>query len=256
MVQKRLVLIEFCCGVRVVLENSVLKLYRIAGPLILLGLLLAVSNSQRVLAEDDSLADGQQEYAQSNYGKAVSIFNAIILKNPKDSAAHYMLGNTYQQLERSNDAIHEYEFASRLDPTGKVGNYSRAALSGIRAKLNPPPMSAISPASPIKRTESDNGASKAAEKLMELQKDRDSKIKFIRDQSNEKIQQLQNEMNEEIAANGRARSGRGRMYYDPSDLNSEIKKNYEPRMNRIEEDSTKRIEEINKAYQEHESALK
>ncbi|MEO1404045.1 MAG: tetratricopeptide repeat protein, partial [Cyanobacteria bacterium J06635_1] len=50
------------------------------------------------------------------YDEAISAYEKAIELDPDDATAHYNLGNTYKALKRYDEAISAYEKAIELDP--------------------------------------------------------------------------------------------------------------------------------------------
>jgi serine/threonine protein kinase len=87
--------------------------------------------------------EGRQYYKQGKFAEAIDKLEASIRANPNDPVAHYLLGWSYHQLDRSPDlALAAFQNAIRLKPDytlaydgqtwtlNKLGRYAEAVQSG------------------------------------------------------------------------------------------------------------------------------
>jgi cellulose synthase operon protein C len=81
----------------------------------------ALSNSADTL--------GWAYYHGGSYSLAVPLFEDAVKKEPSNSTYHYHLGLTYQKLNESSRAKAELEKAIAINPTSRVGEQARQAIS-------------------------------------------------------------------------------------------------------------------------------
>ena len=62
------------------------------------------------------LEDGNKALDAKEYDRAIQLFNAAAVADPKDAAAHFQLALTYSLLGRDRDAIPEYQTTLELQP--------------------------------------------------------------------------------------------------------------------------------------------
>jgi tetratricopeptide (TPR) repeat protein len=203
------------------------------------------------IGADDLVAKGKQFYQQGKYQKAEQCLESQIRLHPKDATAHYLLGNVYVALLKNSKAAREYQTAAVLDPKGSVGEYSRKGIENLSNHVEEERRMAAPPPQPFSTSRTDNASQHAAaeaDQQERLTAERDAKIAEIRNDAEQRIGRLQAEMRSNIEANGHALRARGRYYYDPADANEEVKKQFQPQIDSIKNDTQKRIEELRSLY--------
>lgn len=212
-------------------------------------------------ASAGNLQLAEQQYKLGNYEKTRQFCLTEIISHPGNAGAHYLLGNALLQLSRKNEAIREYQAAINLEPDSTAGKYSRAALAG----LMPPPKPAAVPAPSAGTQGGALGSTKPAA-LQAHDSDQganlecDAKVRDITRDADNRVKQLQQEMDEKIAANGQPlttlRNASGFMYqttyYDPGPANNEIKKEYLQKIDQIKADASRRVDEIKAFYKKRQ----
>jgi tetratricopeptide (TPR) repeat protein len=224
-------------------------------------------------------------YQKGQYTESLEFIEAELKANPKNAAAHYLFGNVLVTKKALPEAIREYQSAAVLDPTGPSGLYSKQALS----KLVPPSKAeAAAPAldqGQNKDGGQDKDKGKDRDKDEEKSKGRDHagddseesalkhsvrttsaqttesgkaieeecarKIAEIKKVADQKVKALQDEMNNQIAANGSFRS----RYYDPEPLNAPIRQDYTWRIQVVRDDSDRRCSEMQAIYKQRLLAI-
>ena len=74
---------------------------------------------------------------KGNYDKAITSFKQALIIEPNNPELYYYLGTIYEKLSQKAVALSNYENASRLDPSGKVGGWSREAIQELGGGQSP-----------------------------------------------------------------------------------------------------------------------
>lgn len=124
---------------RKVVGRAVLTLAILGGVgyLVTQGLLLAVTPKAITVAEvnrqvQSHLQQGDQQFAQGDYQRALDEYAAAIQKDPENAEAHFNSGITKRRLNDLKGAIAHYTTAIRLKPTS-VDAYNNRGL--VRSQL-------------------------------------------------------------------------------------------------------------------------
>ncbi|HEY9776667.1 MAG TPA: hypothetical protein V6C81_23085 [Planktothrix sp.] len=228
----------------------------------------AQSKSEMQLAE--------QYYAANDMVQAERHLRLQLHANPKDANAHYLIGNIYARQNRVEAANYEYAMAMTLDPTGPAHKYSLQAMRQLSARSLPLSQDAPAHTDQVS-TESSAGSDvknstlkmsrQTDEQEQSLNAERDAKIAEVMKDAERRKQTLESEMQEAIDANGQKtskvwltnRSGvimqHETTVYDPGPANEQVRNEYRPKLDQIEADAHKRVNEIKAAYAQRAAAL-
>jgi len=211
--------------------------------------------------------EGMRLYSAGQFEKSGGCFAAEIKQNPMDASAHYLLGNVYLKLNRTAEAVSEYQKASSLEPNGSVGQYSRQALATLvkNSGAGKAPVQAGAVDSET-RSSAQAISQQTNEKEGRVSAELEAKIKDINDLADSKVKTLEKEMNDQIAANGSAITVVGvggfgnrnvfrRQVYNPADANEQIRAEYEPQIQAVRDQARKQIDLATAAYKQREAAL-
>lgn len=78
--------------------------------------------------ESDDMRLGEADYRNHDYNEAVGHLGAALPTEFNNANLHYHLANCMVHLHQKEAAIREYRIAYALQPTGKVGRYSKQCL--------------------------------------------------------------------------------------------------------------------------------
>jgi tetratricopeptide (TPR) repeat protein len=97
------------------------------------------------LAGSKQFDAGVASYNARQYSEAVPLFQKALAANPKDEAAHYYLGLTYQAMGRRSDAEREYRWNYENGANKDLKYKSWQGLSGLaKVRASAPTASAPS----------------------------------------------------------------------------------------------------------------
>ena len=225
-----------------------------------------------------SLADNATDlgvlmYKAGHLEQAKQYFAAQIATDPKNAGAHYMLANVLLELRQTDEAQKQYRLSETLDPYGSTGKYSRLALT--RLGNNSFAASSITmPASALSKDNmKDSVRAISSEALAQEQKEQaecDGKVSRIYKEADNKVEHLEDEMKELIAANGQpvyarvpvwnscliaSSMGRLEKTYDPEPANEAIRQEYNPQIEKIKLQARQEADRIIAAYKEKAIAM-
>lgn len=86
-----------------------------------------------VCSENKFLQQGISEHNSGNYMEAVGHLGAALSSDFNNATLHYYMASCFVHLNQNEAAIREFRIAHALEPNGKVGLYSRQALSYLKA---------------------------------------------------------------------------------------------------------------------------
>jgi tetratricopeptide (TPR) repeat protein len=210
----------------------------------------------------DNLAKATSLYEKGQYTEALEFIENELRENPKNAAAHYLLGNVLVTRKAYPEAIREYQCAVTLDPTGPSGLYSKQALTGLEAQSK-----AQSPAPPEgKDKDKDQGKDKASDDSQDdalkhsvkttsqqttessraMEEECEHKVEEIKRDANARVRLLEEEMRSQIAATGGLRT----RYYDPEPIVAPIRQEYNLRIQAVRDDAERRSAEVKADYKQ------
>jgi tetratricopeptide (TPR) repeat protein len=237
-------------------------------------LLTVFACQQSALAVSDYMARlGEKYYKAGSYENAANSFQTALKDHPGSAYLHYMRANALMMLKRNVEAADEYVQASSLDPLGQVGKYSQHAL-GVLSQTgtgDKPRRSATATAPGGDPGRSTSASSEPVQSDLERQitAERDTKIAQINKETQDKIWQLEREKNDRIASNGEkayrmVTVGYGPTgpinqpyaYYDPSDANDQITRDYSLKEDIARGESERRIADTRSFYAQKLAGIK
>jgi TolA-binding protein len=209
----------------------------------------------------DSFVEGQKLYARGQYAQAAGLFNSYLIGHPEDATAQYYLGCSYVGLQRNEDALEHYQQAMKLAPKSKVAAYCRDEVARIKTLVvgaSDSTQPVIAASKDVKAP--DAAASKVAvksqaltavhavnqqtdEREKELQDEYAAKIKQVRLDAQVRINRLNQEKQEEIAALGTPLRRRGGTYWTPD--TEPVNEAYRARTAEVNKETDRKIAELN-----------
>lgn len=93
---------------------------------IILSIILCVSLSLSVLAEDDKqlLTRGIKEYKAGNYLSTIQTMEKVVKNNPGSALAHYYIAISYVKVGNTAKAMEYYDKVIALNPNSQLSRYS------------------------------------------------------------------------------------------------------------------------------------
>lgn len=87
-----------------------------------------------IAQSSDLVRRAMDEYTQGHYDKAAELLQQDLQKNPDSGLAHQVLGKTLEKQGYDKAALHEFEAAFRLIPSGVVQGAAQSAVSQIKGE--------------------------------------------------------------------------------------------------------------------------
>jgi tetratricopeptide (TPR) repeat protein len=186
--------------------------------------------------------------------QAEQYYEAKIAADPKQNAdSHYMLGNILLQLKRPLAAKKEYRLSADLNPFGSTGKYSRQALEQLRMGFvhrRIRPSTDYENDNQQKMKNSVRAISlQINEEESKVKAEHDTLVKQITSTAAESIQQIEDEMHDRIALNGR------RNAYINNTLNATVVEECRARIEFIRSRMSCDLAKAQTAYQDKIQAL-
>jgi tetratricopeptide (TPR) repeat protein len=216
--------------------------------------LLAVSmllcTQQSARAANTYVADGERLYAKGDYIKALSCFESSVAIDPDNAEGHYGLANVLLKLQKTQDAINEYQQAQLLSPKGQIGEYSKRALSALSSKAGQHRDGGTQQLSPqTGPTSATAGSAQTDSQKAAILAEGKARAAEIRAQADREIAALKQEMQSSLldtTAYLAAKGGRA----GAQNFNTDVKSDYTARISSIDSDAKRRIDETIKASQQ------
>lgn len=99
----------------------------------LLASALALVSCTHALAANPEWDQATRQYQQGDYKGALSGFQKIAEKMPRDPSVHYMLGQCYKSLNNTKQATSELEWVSKYATDPRIKNGAAALLGQLQA---------------------------------------------------------------------------------------------------------------------------
>lgn len=121
--------------------------------ILMCGVALLLSSTGASAQSSDLVRRAMDEYTQGHYDKAAELLQQDLQKNPDSGLAHQVLGKTLEKQGFDKAALHEFEAAFRLIPSGVVQGAAQSAVSQFKGE------------SAISKTGSPSGSSASAQSV-------------------------------------------------------------------------------------------
>ncbi|HEY9681169.1 MAG TPA: hypothetical protein V6C86_06290 [Oculatellaceae cyanobacterium] len=242
-----------------------------------LALILATSFSQPAYCAADLLADAERLYAVGELDLARETVLQELALHPSNAAAHYLLGNVYLRDGDKLQAIKQYAAAYTLAPTSSAGKYSKSVLNRLT-------QSSTDEAAPLAQTSAVDSAQtsdKEQTRLVTKETERktkelgsvisptqvadlsnhefslecDQRVKILLEQQNKAIAELKKDTGEQLSLNDANYRIRADQHENNEGYRSIIRE-YKRKRKLIEDDTTKRCDEVRAYYRAKEDALR
>ncbi|HEY9756925.1 MAG TPA: hypothetical protein V6C97_17295 [Oculatellaceae cyanobacterium] len=205
----------------------------------------------------------------------VTVLQELAL-HPSNAAAHYLLGNLYLRDGDRLQAIRQYAAAYRLAPMSSAGEYSKSVLNRLAQPSTEETESlaqtSVDSTQSRDREQADSITKETERKAKELNSlvsptqaadltnhefalECDQRIKVLLEQQNKAIAELKRETGEQLGlndANYRIRADQ----HDNNEGYRSIMSEYKRKRKLIEDDTTKRCDEVRAFYRAKEDALR
>jgi len=180
---------------------------------------------------DNEYSSAMELYKSQHYREALAAAEQCIKIQPGNASAHYLLALILIKNDAVASAVVHLNKAIKIDPDGPAGQYSRLELATLEGKPLPVSQSSAAPAVDNDLRRSVTAISnRANEEVQAMEQEKQQRIAKLRSDSEARIADMNAQAKAQIAANGRVRTRRGMVYYDPSDANDAINSDLENRI--------------------------
>jgi tetratricopeptide (TPR) repeat protein len=218
--------------------------------LLAVSVLLCTQQSARATNANTYVADGERLYANGDYIKALSCFESSVTLDPDNAEGHYGLANVLLKLQKTQDAISEYQQAQSLSPKGQIGEYSKRALSALSGKTGQNSDGGTQQLSPQSgSTSAAAGSAQTDSQKAAILAEGKARAAEIRAQADREIAALKQEMQSSLldtTAYLSAKGSRAGAQY----FNNDVKSDFTARISSINSNAQRRIDETLKASQQ------
>jgi tetratricopeptide (TPR) repeat protein len=226
--------------------------------------LVLFSHASAALAETEAEAgkarsnmkEALASYDAGDYRKAMDLCKKVLIAEPSNLTAHYVMGNICVKCNQIRDAKAQYSYCVQAGKDSSEAGYAKQALDQIEQQKNSP---TPSPAG-VSHASGTAGSGKGAEEYIQEQTDRllsEAKEKIAVKQRvlDDKIKEIQSTVQQDVVniSQGASRGAANRAA--KRDAEDEVRQNAQHSIDELRKEFEKQSEDINQSYQSRINAL-